>query len=250
MKNKKTNKRNLRRVTKAATHKRKSRERARNELLRAVEESNVGYDALHIGLSDDLGRRGRRSNKIRRDEQLATGVFSSSKSGFGFVKLDGEFASLSERDIFIPEDKVGSAISYDRVEVVFHTYNRYDGETRTEGRIIRILEEGRRYAVGVLSELSEPKRRGNRVKISRKVFYPDDRALPALFLVSDGNAEAEIGDKIEAELVRGGGGVTAKITRSFGRADTREASYEAILAECAIPVDFSEKEILKRGDSF
>ena len=50
------NKRTQRKITKINTHKRKSKERARLALLRAIEETNVGTDALKISFSNDGGR--------------------------------------------------------------------------------------------------------------------------------------------------------------------------------------------------
>ena len=81
------------------THKRKSKERAKAELLRAINEIGVGTDSLKLSYSQDFGRRARTSDKARRDEVTVRGVFSSSKSGFGFVTpLESE-----GRDIFIPD---------------------------------------------------------------------------------------------------------------------------------------------------
>ena len=132
------------------THKRKSKERAKAELLRAVRETGVGTDALRISYSNDSGRRGRVSDKARRDEVTLRGVFSSSKSGFGFVTpLESE-----GRDVFIPEDRTGGAIDGDLVEIIYHAYTSRFGEEKTEGRVKKIIEYGRKTVIGTLDIVS------------------------------------------------------------------------------------------------
>lgn len=238
MKNKKT----LRKITKVNTHKRKSRERARNALLRAIEETNVGTDSLKISFSRDEGRRGRASSKVRRDEHIITGIFSSSKSGFGFVTPDVEYTELCERDIFIPEDKTLGAIDGDRVEVIFHFYTSRFGENKTEGRVRKILEYGRKTVIGTLT-VTGPERRGSRRFPERYLIIPDDSRVNFTFEARE-LAGAKPGDKVEAIILRGEsvGRLTCDVIRSFGAADSKNANYEAILAECEIPTDFSPSE--------
>ncbi len=240
MKNKKT----LRKITKVNTHKRKSKERAKNALLRAIEETNVGTDSLRISFSRDEGRRGRRSPKVRRDEHSATGVFSSSKSGFGFVSLDEEYSELSKKDIFIPEDKTRGAIDGDRVLLIFHFYTSRTGEEKTEGRIQKIIEYGRKTVVGTLV-MTKAERRGRHVFPSRLLLSADDGKIPYMLTVKS-QGEGKIGDKVEALIRRDGeepGAVFCDVIRSFGAANSRKANYEAILAECEIVSEFSEAEL-------
>ncbi len=116
------------------THKRKSKERQKKELQKMLDGlGTVSYGAK-IKLSDDGGRSARTSLKSRRDEVSAEGVFSSSKSGFGFVAVEGE-----ERDIFIPEGKTRGAIDGDRVLIIYHKYTSFTGENKTEGRVGDII---------------------------------------------------------------------------------------------------------------
>ncbi len=240
MKNKKT----LRKITKVNIHKRKSRERAKNALLRAIEETNVGTDALRISFSRDEGRRGRVAAKPRRDEHIITGIFSSSKSGFGFVAPDEEYKELCDRDIFIPEDKTLGAIDGDRVEAVFHFYTSRFGESKTEGRIRKIIEYGRRSIIGTLTA-TKPERRGSRRFPKKYLIIPDDSKIAFAPEVRD-IFDAEVGDKVEALIVRGEaehGKILCDVIRSFGAAESKSANYEAILAECEIPTEFSEAEL-------
>ena len=237
------NKRNLRKITKVNTHKRKSKERAKNALLKAISETNVGIDALHVSFSHDGGRRDRSSYKARRDEHIVTGFFSSSKSGFGFVEVEEEFKELCERDVFIPEDKTLGAIDGDRVEVVFHFYRSGTGEIKTEGRVRKILEYGRKSIIGTLIE-TNPERRGSRRFPARLMVLADDSRIQISPFVRE-RGGAAIGDKVEALIIRDTSDreLSCDIIRSFGAATSKKANYEAILAECEIPIDFSDSEL-------
>lgn len=238
-------KRNLRKITKVNTHKRRNKERAKNALLKAISETNVGTDALHVSFSQDGGRRERSSRKVRRDEHIITGFFSSSKSGFGFVQADEEFKELCEKDIFIPEDKTLGAIDGDRVEVIFHFYTSRMGEEKTEGRVSKIIEYGRKSIIGTLIE-TKPERRGSRRFPSRLIILADDSRIQLAPVVRE-RGLANVGDKVEALLrrEREKKELYCDIIRSFGPATSKKANYEAILAECEIPTDFSESELLE-----
>ena len=113
--------------------------------MRAVAETDVACSHTVFRDSVDLGRRGRVSPKVRADETVARGIFSGSRSGFGFVTLESGY----ERDIFIPEGRCASAIDGDFVEVVFHVYRNAGGEEKTEGRVTKIIEFGRKTVVGI-----------------------------------------------------------------------------------------------------
>lgn len=238
MKNKRTAK-SIDKFSKRNTHKRKSRERAKAELLRAVAETGVGTDSLRLSFSNDGGRRARDGVKMRKDEIITRGVFSSSKSGFGFVT---PINSVTERDIFIPEDKTGAAIDGDLVEISYHSYTTRFGEEKTEGRVRKILEFGRKTIIGTLSQESGFKsRRGN--YHSRLTVIPDDPSILLHPTVREAFG-ANIGDKVEARLDRSSGrSVECYVVRNFGDTYTKTANYEAILAECEITTDFTPEEL-------
>ena len=210
----------------------------KNELLRAVRETNVGMDALRITDSYNGGRRERVSMKRHRDEVCAEGAFSSSKSGFGFVSIEGR-----ESDIFIPEDKTLGAIDGDIVEIVYHEYKNYLGEEKTEGRVRRIVTPYRKTVIGTLDEERYYYRSKGRPAV-RVVLIPDDAKINTVFGVRDMGAAA-LGDKVEARILRSQDSRSheCEVVRNFGKTYTREANYEAILAECEIPVDFSKEEL-------
>ena len=64
--------------------------------------------------------------------KVGEGIFSGTKSGYGFVTLPGE-----ERDIFIPGDKTYGAIDGDRVTIQYHIYQSAYGK-KTEGVVTNI----------------------------------------------------------------------------------------------------------------
>ena len=240
MKNKKGNHKALNRVGTRNTHKRRAKEKAKSELLRILEETNVKADSLHISDSFDYGRRARTSEKSRKDEMTVSGVFSSSKSGFGFVTPDN---NEGKRDIFIPADKTLGALDGDVVEIIYHSYHSRFGEEKTEGRVVKITEYGRKTLIGTLDE-ERTIYRNKRKAVSRLVLIPDDPSVNVYPRVTDRKG-ASIGDKVEVRLVRnsGGGPLESVVERVFGDTYSKSANYEAVLADCEIPVEFSPAEI-------
>ncbi len=225
-------KRDFTKFTKRNTHKRRSKEAARRELLAAVEAVNVQASALKIRDSVDSGYSGldRYGGKLS-----ARGIYVGTKYGYGFLSVEGE-----EKDIFIPSGNSRGAIDGDYVDVTYRRYRDPAGEEKTEGKVVRILEMGRKTIIGTLSE--ELRRHGRRYY---RVFcvQPDDPRLSFAPYVSDLGG-ARLGDRVEALLRRDGSdNPECDIIRSFGRDGTREASYEAILAECSITTDFTPEEL-------
>ncbi len=236
-------KRNFSKFTVRNKHKRRAKERAIAELSRAVEELNISAEGAVLGYSTDSGRRGRVTSRRMKDEETVRGIFQSSRSGFGFVvPLDD---GASDRDIFIPEDKCRGALHGDLVEAVFHRYTSRLGEEKTEGRVVKIIEYGLTTVVGTL--MHEPSyMRGKRRIPSRWYVLPDDSRVSVRPEVDD-PADAVEGDKVLVKLRRSEahpyGAARGQIVATFGDTMSRSANYEAILAECGIPVDFSPEEL-------
>ncbi len=225
-------KKDFTRFTKRNVHKRRSKEAARRELLKAVNEVGVKYDGVKIGASVDFGRdsRGRRAS-----EKIVTrGIFRGSKSAYGFVSLEegGE-------DVFIPAGNIHGAIDGDFVEISYHKFKNYDGEEKTEGRVKKIIEYGRKTLIGTLYE-----RRIRHGRRNMREFYlePDDQRIMLRPVVLD-SAGAELGDKVEVLLRRDGGFLTSEVIRAFGDTESVGANYEAILAECEIITEFTPDEL-------
>jgi ribonuclease R len=237
MKNNRT-KKALAKFSKRNTHKRRGKEKAAAELMRAIAETGVGTDSLKLTSSYDRGRRGRVSDKMRRDETVARGVFSSSRSGFGFVTLE----EGCDKDIFIPEDKTGGALEGDLVEIIYHVYNNRYGDEKTEGRVRKIVEYGRKTVIGTVSE-DLRFRYSKKRSPARLVLIPDDNKFSVNPIIRELSGAA-VGDKVEVLIDRNGKyPPECEVIRDFGKTDSKEANYEAILAECEIPVDFSKEEL-------
>ena len=232
MKSKRSNKRVAGRQPKKPSAARSQRERSRREIERVLDEIGVEYSGAHLGDKCDGGRRARVSTKSRRDEREAEGVFSSSRGGFGFVSVEGE-----ERDIFIPEGKTLGAIDGDTVVIIYHSYKSF-GEEKTEGRVKEIKSYGRRTVIGCVEYVRVLGYRGRKTL----VLAPDDTRLAIAPEIVSG-ISVKPGEKIEARLIRKSSyKLECEAIRSFGEADSREANYEAILAECEIKVDFTPEE--------
>lgn len=229
-------KKDFSKFTKRNVHKRRSKEQARRELLKAVNEVGVSYEGAKIR---DIAIDGHYTRDLDRKEKrksiTARGVYSGSKSSFGFVSLES-----GERDIFIPGGNTKGAIDGDYVEVIYHKFTSSLGEEKTEGRITKIIEVGRRTIIGELCE--------NLVRHGRRyfrVFYiqPDDNKISNRFPVRDLGG-ARLGEKVEALILRDGTGEPAcDVIRVFGNGEDMEANYAAILSECHIVTDFTPEEL-------
>ncbi len=226
------NKKDFTKFTKRNTHKRRSKEQAKRELMKAVREVGVEYEGVKIR-DIDLGRGGRSPREGK--SILARGIYRGSRSSFGFVSLED-----AERDIFIPGGNTHGAIDGDFVEITYRKYTNYDGEEKTEGRVLKIVEVGRRTVVGTLCE--DLRRHGRRYF---RYFYlqPDDIKLIGAFPIRDLGG-ARIGEKVEALILRDGSNdPPCDIIRVFGQPEDREANYEAILSECEIITEFTPDEL-------
>ena len=232
----KKTKKDFAKFTKRNVHKRRAKDKSREAIEQAIRSTGVGYSGYKLKSAVDAGRRGRESSKAHRDEIVERGIFSSSRSGFGFVARE-----CGGDDIFVPDGKTLGAIDGDFVEVIYHRYENRFGEEKTEGRIRKIIEYGRKNIVGVATE--EWIRHGKRRY--RAVFLqPDDHNMSIKLPIMDTLVEFETGDKILAELIRNGTSTPeCKVIECFGDAESREANYQAILVESEIPMDFTPEEL-------
>lgn len=208
------------------------RERARRELLRMAEETNVGTVAAKIKFTEHNG--GYRSHGNM--SLTAEGIFSEAPGGYGFVRTDTE-----ERDIFIPEDKVGEALGGDTVRVRYKRWLTPEGEIRTEGRITEVTEQGPATVIGTVEcEVV----RLHKKRINQLYLIPEGGKIKRKIILRETMGATE-GDKVMARLIRGAAYYTteADVKEIFGRCDTREANYLAILAENEMDTEFTEEEL-------
>ena len=221
-------KRNFDKFTKRSVHKRRGKEKIKNELEKIAKESGVRTDGARFRSADFK-------------EPLKTtfygearGIFSATKSAYAFVKLE------DGTDVFIPAGKGARAIDGDYVEIEYTKYKNRYGEEKTDGRVTGIIEYGRKTVIGTLSEelvLFGRRRRGYIMQL-----IPDDARL-SLRPTVDFIGDAKVGDKVEAKLIRAPYGVSCEVIRTFGDAESFGANYNAHLAEHGIGVDFSPEAL-------
>lgn len=78
------------------------------------------------------------------DDNIQEGTFSGTRSGYGFVIIEGE-----EDDIFIPENKVRGAFHDDKVLI---SIQKESTGRRQEGEVIRIIERATKVVVGTFQK--------------------------------------------------------------------------------------------------
>ena len=238
---KKDSRRALSKFSKVSTHKRKSTKKYTDRILAEIAATGVGFEGVKITESADGGRRERKTSRRGRDEVRCEGVYSGSRSGFGFVDIGDE----GGRDIFIPEGRSGGAVDGDYVEVIYHEYTAYTGERKTEGRVVGVLKQGRDVFVGILEEERTPRRYGRMPR--RLVFIADDPKVSVVPIVKD-DGGAKIGERVAVRIKRSTGGgypPECNVVAVLGDPESREANYEAVLIESGIPTEFKEEELIE-----
>ncbi len=178
-----------------------------------VEEGRIG-----------LTKRG----KYTKIENLSyTGVFESTKRGFGFVSVEG-----MDEDIFIPESAVGAAFHGDKVKVAVTKQSH--GGMRMEGKILQIVERGIKHLVGTFQD--------NRTfgfvipdnaKISCDIFVPADKTMGAMS-----------GHKVVVEITDYGSGKKnpeGVITEIIGHINDPGTDIMSIVRAYDLPVEFPEE---------
>lgn len=208
------------------------RQKRKNALLKAIEETGVDAKAVKIKFTEEPYPRRSHSRDI-----TAEGIFRESRSGYGFVSVEG-----LERDVFIPENNVGMALGGDKVAIKYHKFFSSLGEEKTEGRIIEILEYGKKTVIGIVD--NDVVRVGRR-RMNRLFIDVDDAMIKRRVYIRDG-AGCFPGEKVMAKLVRGGAyayELEADVISIFGDAESKDANYRAILEECEVDTEFSSEEL-------
>jgi len=177
------------------------------------------------------------------NETLLTCRFSDSGRGYGFAELiDG-----SAPDIFIAPDDTMHAMTGDTVLV--HKYRAGEpGYTRgNEGQITRILTRANTEIIGTFF-----------MRGAEGIVIPDEKKLHAEVRVAGRDVgTAENGDKVAVKITefpkrRRGDDLfrpEGYVHAVFGRAETREANYAAVLHKNGIPTEFSDDVIWDAEDS-
>lgn len=225
---KKSKEYNRKKVFKKTEQGRRARDASRRNLEKIINSTGVGADSAAVRRCDGFAARQKGDGERRTFD--AVGIFLSSRSDYGFVRIQGA------TDIFIPSGRTMHAIDGDEVEIEYSVFKNRFGEEKTEGRVKKIRQYGRETLIGSLSEelvLFGRRRRGYVL-----VFTADDRKVGERIRVCQPNGAAD-SDKVEIRLHRGRE-IYGEVIRIFGKADDFRVNYDAQLAECGIECDFSD----------
>lgn len=164
----------------------------------------------------------RKAKNVPGGEEV-TGRFCGTRHGYGFLFREGE------EDIFLPAATCEGIYDGDTVRVRL----RMRGE-RAEGRVEELVTPGRTRVIGsaIPGEDTETTLRGE------IVFLPDDTHIPPFLLPR--RERERCGRKLLVTLPRAG--QPPVVEQDFGRADTRQANYTAILREYGVETEFSPEE--------
>ena len=153
------------------------------------------------------------------------GKFVAASGGFGFVERKGA------ETIFIPAQKVGNAISGDRVSVVItdRAGNRNLGPV---GEIKAVLSRARQFVVGEL--------------MPGHVLRPMDEHFNASVKISGSVRGVRVGDWIKVRLLDSGSKYTealrGEIVEKIGESGSIPADLQAVAAEFNLPAAYTEAE--------
>ena len=186
-------------------------------------------------------------NEIFRKGHCYTGTFISHPRGFGFVQVE---EMEGTRDIFIPEDGIGSAFHGDRVQVVV-TKEEKDSK-RCEGTIAKILERGMGEIVGTFEKSS-----------GFGFVVPDNqRFLRDIFIPQGKSMNAENRDKVLVKIQDFGSrnkSPEGKVVEILGKPGEKGLDVLCVAKSHDLPMEFPEKvlnqaerikETLNEGDFY
>lgn len=160
------------------------------------------------------------------DENIVEGIFTSNRSGVGFVKIEGY-----ETDIKIPPKKTGVALDNDLVKVKIQPNGKH---ARLQGKIIDVISRGRNLFVGTL------------VQQTKNTYYieTDEKSARVNFYVKPENLKsASHNDKVIFKMVNWSDPRSmpeADITEVLGKKGSNDAEILSILAENQMISSFPE----------
>ncbi len=185
------------------------------------------------------------------------GKVEMKRSGMAFVipqndANDSPEESLSE-DIFVADGNLGNALNNDIVKVAIFPSRK---GKRPEGQVVEIIQRSKKQLVGTISI-----KKGVAYFIPDNVFFRRDILIPGRLL-----RKAKTGDKVVVVIVDWPAGTRSplgEVIHVLGKPGDNNVEMLAILAENdfplkfpkeveeeanSIPVEISEKEILRRRD--
>ena len=166
------------------------------------------------------------------DENIKEGIFSGTKQGYGFVIIPNE-----DDDVFIPEEKIGTALHDDKVLV---SISQEKTGKRREGEIFQIIERANKSLVG----LYQKSNKFGFVTTDNKKFGKD-------IYISDNNDKGAVtGHKVVVEIINYGDqdhNPEGKVTEILGHKDDPGVDIISVVRDNKLPVEFPE-EVKKQLD--
>lgn len=173
-------------------------------------------------------KKSRETDRIKYDEDSALeGTFIGHPKGFGFVEIPDQ-----EEDIFIPEEKTGTALHQDKVRIIVEGKQK-EGK-RKEGIVVKVLERGMPQIVGTY----QCNRDFGFVICDNPKFSKD------VFISKKDSNGVKNGDKVIAEITDYGSGNKSpegKITEILGSSRAPGTDILAIVKSFGIPDEFPER---------
>ena len=186
-------------------------------------------------------------SEIFRKGHCYTGTFISHPRGFGFVQVE---EIEGARDIFVPEEGIGSAFHGDKVQVVV-TKEEKDSK-RCEGTIAKVLERGMGEIVGTYEKSS-----------GFGFVVPDNqRFLRDIFIPQGKSMNAENRDKVLVKIQDFGSrnkSPEGKVVEILGKPGEKGLDVLCVAKSHDLPMEFPEKvvnqaerikETLNEGDFY
>lgn len=187
------------------------------------EELREVVDQLVLEGKVGVSRKGKYG---KPDTFAVAGTYTGNARGFGFVSVEG-----MDQDVFIPEEKTGSALHGDRVQIVIE---EKPGGKRPEGAVLKVLERANRQIIGTYQK---SKSYGfvvpDNQKISRDIFIPQGKDMGAVS-----------GHKVVAAMTDFGGGrrnPEGVITEILGHVNDPGVDILSVVKAYGLPEAFPEE---------
>lgn len=177
-----------------------------------------------------------------------SGKIEITSTGKGYVIAEDE-----GDDIFINHNNLGQALHGDRVKIRLFPRRK---SHKPEGKVLEVLERGRKQYVGILQK-------GHNMSF----FIPDDKRIHVDFMIpKEALSDAENGEKVVVSITdwpKRGKNPFAQIETVLGKPGTNDVEIQSILANydfplqfpkmvekaaTRIPVEIPKEEIKKRKD--
>lgn len=187
---------------------------------------------IHQNIKNMFQRKTQKLTKpSKKPPLILKGVLKKHAGGFGFFIPDDK----SQADVYIPRDKIGSALSNDRVEVQIQTPRRRGQKPSRSGRVCSVLKRNKEFILGVLE-----------TKNQQSFLKSHSLGLNAkLPLKNPQNIPLKEGEHIRARMVTTKNGFLAEASEGLGFLSRKaKDDMKWVMAERGICAKFP-KTILK-----